>query len=88
MNLSNRSGVCIDAAKPGLLAQIQAIRLQEALAATDATLSAAPHKQQADNQQISFLQAPRAMAPGEMPLILDPQKALQQQMLLDILAIQ
>ena len=82
--MSNHGGVCIDAAKPSLLAQIQAIRLQEASAATDAGLSAASHMQQADDNQSSFQEQPHAMALGEMPLILDLHNALQEQMLLDM----
>lgn len=63
--LSNRGRVCINAAKPNLLTQIQAIRLQELSAATRASLSAAAHKQQADDKQGSLQEQPQAMAPGE-----------------------
>ena len=71
-NLSNLGGVCINAAKPDLLAQTQALRLQEPLAENDSSLSAASHKQQADNQQGFCQEQSQAMAPGEVPLILKP----------------
>ena len=70
--LSNLGGVCINAAKPDLLAQFQAIKPLEPLAANDASLSAASHKQQADNEQDSFQGQPQAVAPGEMPLVPEP----------------
>ena len=88
INMGNCGGVSINATKPDLLTQIQAIRLQEHSAATDAGLSAASHEQQADDRQGSCQIQPQEIAPGQMPMILDPHKALQQQMLFDMLAIQ
>ena len=69
-NSCNSGGFCINAAKPDLLAQIQAIRVQQPPAAPVADINAVPPRKQANDKQAPILEQPKAMATGTIPLTL------------------
>lgn len=71
-NMSSGGGVCINAAKPDLLAQIQAVGQCASLAVDDAGHPVALHKEQASNKLSLPQEQPQALKSGEVPWILDP----------------
>lgn len=71
-NVSSGGGISINAAKPDLLAQIQAVGQCATLAVTDADRPVALHKEQASNQLSLPQEQPQALKSGEPPWILDP----------------
>lgn len=70
-NTSSGGGVCINAAKPDLLAQIQAVGQCAPSAVTDADQPVALRKEQASDKLSLPQEQPQAMNSGELLWILD-----------------